>query len=81
MPYYVGHRIGEQGVGLNPNAHGRGITTPLAHCQVDDIGQSLQSLLDAGAEAQQEVSDVGGGKKIALLKDADGNVIGLMQES
>jgi predicted enzyme related to lactoylglutathione lyase len=36
-------------------------------------------LLDAGAEALQAVKDVGGGKLIASLKDADGNVIGLMQ--
>jgi predicted enzyme related to lactoylglutathione lyase len=33
----------------------------------------------AGAQAQQEVKDVGGGKLIASVKDADGNVIGLIQ--
>ena len=34
---------------------------------------------DAGAEVQQEIKDVGGGKLIASVKDADGNVIGLIQ--
>jgi hypothetical protein len=35
--------------------------------------------VDAGAEAQQGVKDVGGGKLIASVKDADGNTIGLLQ--
>jgi hypothetical protein len=35
--------------------------------------------LDAGAEAHQGVRDVGGGKLLASVKDADGNVIGLIQ--
>jgi hypothetical protein len=41
--------------------------------------QSLKSLLEAGAETQRAVSDVGGGKLIASVKDADGNIIGLIQ--
>ena len=45
----------------------------------DDIKESLQLLLDAGAEAQQAINDVGGGKLIASVKDADGNIIGLIQ--
>jgi hypothetical protein len=36
-------------------------------------------LLDAGAEAQQGVKEVGGCKLIASVKDADGNVVGLLQ--
>ena len=55
------------------------MTGPVGYSQVDDIKKSLQSLLDAGAQAHQEVKDVGGGKLIATVKDADGNVIGLMQ--
>ena len=39
----------------------------------------LQLLLDAGAEVRQEVKDVGGGKLIASVRDADGNVTGLIQ--
>jgi hypothetical protein len=41
----------------------------------------VKALLDAGTEAQQEVKDVGGGKLIASVKDADGNVIGLIQSA
>ena len=44
-----------------------------------DIRASLRELVDAGAEIQQEVKNVGGGRLIARVRDADGNLIGLMQ--
>ncbi len=56
-----------------------GMTGPIGYWHVDDIKKSLQSLLDAGAQTQQDVKDVGGGMLIASVKDADGNVIGLKQ--
>ncbi len=55
------------------------MTGPVGYWQVNDIQKSLQLLLDAGAQTQQEVLDVGGGKLIASVKDADGNIIGLLQ--
>lgn len=55
------------------------MTGPVGYWHVDDIKKSLQALLDAGAVAQQEIKDVGGGKLIASVKDTDGNVIGLIQ--
>jgi hypothetical protein len=36
-------------------------------------------LLENGARMQQEVRDVGGGRLVATLTDADDNVIGLLQ--
>ena len=80
-PYYVGFSIAGQDIGLDPNGHSQGMTGPVAYWHVDDIEKSLQNLLDAGAEAQQEIRDVGGGKLIASVKDADGNVIGLVQHA
>lgn len=77
-PYYVGFRVGDQEAGLDPNGHRHGMTP---YWQVDDIRERLQSLLEAGAEVQQDVRDVGGGRLIASVKDADGNVIGLLQDS
>ena len=77
--YYVGFRVGGLDVGLDPHGHRQGMTGPVAYWEVDDIEKSLTSLLAAGAEALQEVRDVGGGKLIALVKDADGNIMGLMQ--
>ncbi len=75
-PYYVGFRVGDQEIGLDPNGHKEGMT---AYWHVDDIKESLQLPLDAGAESLQEVKDVGGGKLIASARDVDGNIIGLIQ--
>ncbi len=75
-PYYVGYKVGDQEVGL---AHGQPIG-PIAYRDVDDIKTSLQALLDAGGQLQQEVKNVGGGLLVATVKDADGNIIGLRQQ-
>jgi predicted enzyme related to lactoylglutathione lyase len=77
--YYVGFRVGNQEIGLDPNGHNKGMTGPVAYWHVSDIEKSLQLLLAAGAQAQQEVNDVGGGKLIASVRDADNNIIGLIQ--
>ncbi len=77
--YYVGFRVGDQEIGLDPHGHSQGMTGPVGYLHVEDIKKRLKSLLTAGAEAHQEVKDVGGGKLIASVKDADGNVIGLIQ--
>ena len=66
-------------LGLDPNGHNQGMTGPVGYFHVSDIKNSLQSLLDAGAQVQQEVKDVGGGRLIASVKDADSNIIGLIQ--
>ena len=77
--YYVGFRVGDQEIGLDPHGHNKGMTGPVGYFPVSDIQKSLQSLVDAGAHILQEVKDVGRGKLIASVKDADGNIIGLLQ--
>jgi predicted enzyme related to lactoylglutathione lyase len=77
--YYVGFNVGGQDVGLDPHGHSQGMTGPVGYWHVADIQESLKLLLDAGAETLRPVGDVGGGKLIAAVKDADGNVIGLIQ--
>jgi predicted enzyme related to lactoylglutathione lyase len=77
-PYYVGFKVGDQDIGLDPNGHRHGMT---AYYAVDDIEQSLKLLTDAGAEVKQPIKDVGGGKLIASVEDADGNVVGLTQDA
>jgi len=47
------------------------MTGPVGYWDVDDIKESLELLLDAGAEAQQAIRDVGGGKLIASVKDPE----------
>jgi predicted enzyme related to lactoylglutathione lyase len=80
-PYYVGFRPGGPEVGLDPNGHAKGLTGPIPYWRVTDIRTSLARLLDAGAELLKDVHDVGGGKLIASVKDADGNLVGLVQAS
>jgi len=79
--YYVGFRVGDQEIGLDPHGHSKGMTGPVGYWQVSDIQKSLQALLDAGAQVQQAVKNVGGGRLTALVKDADGNITGLMQDT
>jgi predicted enzyme related to lactoylglutathione lyase len=79
QPYYVGFRVGEQEFGLNPHGDAQGMTGPVGFYAVDDIKASMQALLDRGAQVQQDVNDVGGGKLIAVVTDTDGNPIGLTQ--
>jgi len=55
------------------------MTGPVGYWEVDDIEEALALLLGAGAEEQQAIRDVGGGKLIASVKDGDGNITGLMQ--
>ena len=77
--YYVGFRVGDQEIGLDPNGHRKGMTGPVVYVTVADIQSSLKQLLEAGAQPLQAVQDVGGGKLIASVKDADWNNIGLIQ--
>ena len=81
QPYYVGFKVGDQDIGLVPNGQGpmAKATGMTAFYHVDNIKQSLQTLLDAGAKVQQEIKDVGGGRLVASATDPDGNIIGLIQ--
>ena len=79
MAYYAGYKVGNQEIGLDPNGFNQGMTGSICYYHVSDIRQSLQTLLDEGAQKMQDVKDVGSGKLIATLKSPDGNVIGLIQ--
>ncbi|PXX62184.1 putative enzyme related to lactoylglutathione lyase [Nocardia tenerifensis] len=79
-PYYVGYRVAGQDIGLDPNGHEKkGMTAPVGYWHVEDIENRLAALVEAGATITQEPTDVGGGKLIATVTDADGNTIGLLQ--
>jgi predicted enzyme related to lactoylglutathione lyase len=78
QPYYIGFRVGDLEIGLDPNGHRHGAT---AYYRVDDVAAGLRSVLDAGGQTVQEVKDVGGGKLTAVARDVDGNIIGLIEAS
>ncbi|HTT90558.1 MAG TPA: VOC family protein [Acidimicrobiales bacterium] len=75
-PYYVGYRIGDQEIGLDPNS----TVGPIAYTDVEDIRASVKEMTDAGAEIVQDVRDVAQGLLVAQVKDATGNVVGFRQQ-
>ncbi len=74
-PYYVGYKLGEFEVGLDPNGK-----TVVSYIDVDDIEVGLEALKDAGATVVEGSKDVGGGLLIAQV-ELDGNVLGLRQQA
>jgi predicted enzyme related to lactoylglutathione lyase len=79
--YYVGFQVGAQHIGLNPNGHASGMTGPVAYYHVDDINKAQAALVAAGGKEGEAVHEVGNGRLIASVVDADGNVIGLLQDT
>ncbi|MFI0961503.1 VOC family protein [Streptomyces sp. NPDC021080] len=79
-PYYVGFKDAGQDVGLDPNGHAKGLTGPVPFWHVDDIKATLAALIGEGAETLQELQDVGNGRLVASVKDAEGNLYGLIED-
>lgn len=78
-PYYVGFSFDGQEVGLDPHGFDHGMTGPINYVDVDDVTKAVAALVEAGATELSGPRDVGGGKLIATVADADGNVLGLVQ--
>lgn len=78
--YYVGFQIDGQQIGLVNSSIAKGKTGVQAHVHVDDIEATHQALLDAGAEEVDAIAEVGGGLRVSVVRDPDGNIIGLSQE-
>lgn len=73
-PYYVGYKLNDLEVGLDPNGQ-----AVVGYIDVADIRSYLQTLLDAGATTHQDIKDVGEGLLIAQVKDTNDNILGLRQ--
>jgi predicted enzyme related to lactoylglutathione lyase len=75
----VQYKVGSLTVGLDPHGHAKGMTGPVAYWVVEDLHGTIKQLLEAGATLHKGAANVGGGKSIATLIDADGNMIGLAE--
>jgi predicted enzyme related to lactoylglutathione lyase len=75
--YYVGYQAEGQQIGLVPNSD---MTSPVAYWHVTDIEAKLAEVTAAGATVKDSPRDVGGGRLVATFTDADGNVLGLIQD-
>ncbi|KJK11333.1 glyoxalase [Terrabacter sp. 28] len=78
--YYVGYNVDGQELALDPHGHRKGIKGATPFWSVDDLEATIAALTEAGATVTQQPTEVGGGRRTASLTDADGNMIGLMQD-
>ena len=78
--YYVGYEVGGQHIGLVPGGGPQGMTSPVAFWEVENIEAKLGELTAAGATVKEAAHDVGGGRLVATVTDADGNDLGLLQD-
>jgi predicted enzyme related to lactoylglutathione lyase len=79
-PFYVGFEIAGYELGLQPG-EGSGDTggAVVAYWGVADAEEAVRALLANGAEMHAEVQDVGGGIRVASVRDPFGNVIGVIE--
>lgn len=78
--YYVGFDVEGQHIGLVPGGGPQGMASPVAYWHVADIAAKLAEVTAAGATVKEEPHEVGGGRQVASFTDADGNVLGLIQD-
>ena len=80
-PYYVGWTRDGQEIGLVPGGHQQGLTGPTPYRHVTDAAATIEALVAAGATVTQEPRDVGAGRLVALLNDAEDNRFGVIQDA
>jgi predicted enzyme related to lactoylglutathione lyase len=78
QPFYVGFAVGGFELGLIPDGV-PGADGPLAYWGVDDITAEVQRLTQLGGVVHEAVKDVGGGIKVAAVRDPFGNVFGVIE--
>lgn len=77
QPFYVGFNVGGYELGLLPD--GDVALGPIAYWGVDNADEAYAQLLAGGATEHSAVQDVGDGIKTATVRDALGNVLGIIE--
>ena len=77
-PFYVGFSVGGFELGLIPDGV-PGSSGPLAYWGVADIVAEVQRLVELGGIVHEPVKDVGGGIKVASIRDPFGNLFGVIE--
>jgi predicted enzyme related to lactoylglutathione lyase len=77
-PFYVGYNVGGYELGLLPSESDKAECVTV-YWGVENAQQSLQRLLELGGTKHEDVQDVGGGIKVATVKDPFGNVFGIIE--
>ncbi|HEX2838024.1 MAG TPA: VOC family protein [Phycisphaerales bacterium] len=77
-PFYVGFSVGGFELGMVPDAP-PGAAGCTAYWGVPDCAAELQRLVALGGVLHEDVQDVGGGIKVATVKDPFGNIFGIIE--
>lgn len=79
-PFYVGFQVGGFELGLDPDmgdaGPGGGV---VPYWGIADAAAAYARLLEQGARAHEPVREVGGGIRVATVKDPFGNVFGIIE--
>jgi len=80
-PFYVGFNIGGYELGLQPVERGQAPDAGrvVVYWGVPDVDVALAHLLEMGAQPNEAVQDVGGGVRVATVRDPFGNVLGIIE--
>jgi predicted enzyme related to lactoylglutathione lyase len=78
QPFYVGFEVGGFELGLVPDGQ-PGSAGATAYWGTADASAELARLLGLGAAVDAEVTDVGGGIKVATVRDPYGNLFGIIE--
>ncbi len=81
QPFYIGFNVGGYELGLHPSEKepsdkAEGV---VAYWGVENAEAVLKHLLERGATSHEGLQDVGGGIKVATLKDPFGNLFGIIE--
>lgn len=78
-PFYVGFEIAGYELGLQPEeSAGEKGESVFTYWGVDDVDGEYQRLLQLGAGPMEAPTEVGGGIKVAAVKDPWNNVLGII---
>ncbi len=78
-PFYVGFNVAGYELGLHPDEGRSKGEAHVAYWGVENAESALQRLLELGADKHEDVQDVGGGIKVAAVKDPFGNIFGIIE--
>jgi len=76
-PFYVGYSVAGYELGLSPSADPT--LGAVTYWGVPDADAGLARLLEAGAAPHSEVQEVGGGIRVAEVREPGGAVLGIIE--
>ena len=80
-PFYVGFNVAGYELGLHPGGGNSDDKADgaVAYWGVENAAAAFKRMLELGASVHEEVQDVGGGIKVATVKDPFGNIFGMIE--